>query len=230
MNSGCLSATVADNRVRGSCSLRKVLYRQIPNSITIARLALAVVFFVLLNVHDEASFVWHMKIAFAVFLVAVFTDILDGYLARAWKVESAFGRVVDPFVDKLLICGAFIFFASNDFINVAIKTTQYPDHASLNVTGVHPWMAVVIIAREFLVTSIRGLAEARGINFGADWAGKTKMVIQSVAVGAILVDMALVSKVAWVHQTRTCAIWIAVIVTVLSATTYVMKARKVLAE
>jgi len=206
------------------------LYRQIPNLITIIRLGLAVVFFVLLNVHDEATFVWHMQIAFVVFLVAALTDFLDGYLARAWKAESAFGRVVDPFVDKLLICGAFIFFASNDFINVAIKMEAYPDNASFNVTGVHPWMAVVIIAREFLVTSIRGLAEARGIDFRADWAGKIKMVIQSVAVGAILVDMATVSKVVWVHQTRNCAIWIAVVVTVLSATSYVLRARNVLKD
>ena len=206
------------------------MYRHIPNLITVARLVLAVVFFVLLNVHDEATFVWHMKLAFGVFLIAVFTDMLDGYLARAWKVESVFGRVVDPFVDKLLICGAFIFFASNDFINVAVKMREYPDNFSMNATGVHPWMAVVIIAREFLVTSIRGLAEAKGINFGADWAGKFKMVIQSVAVGAILVDMALVSKVAWMHETRNWAIWVAVVVTVLSATTYVLRARKVLAE
>jgi len=207
------------------------LYRQVPNLITITRLGLAVVFFVLLNVHDEATFVWHMKIAFSVFIVAVLTDMLDGYLARAWKVESAFGRVVDPFVDKLLICGAFIFFSSNDFINVAVKMREYPDtvRASFNVTGVHPWMTVVIVAREFLVTSIRGLAESRGIDFRADWAGKIKMTIQSVAVAAILLDVALVSKVAWVHQIRDYAIWITVVITVLSATTYVMRARKVMA-
>src|ERR1035437_4561639 len=111
------------------------MYRQIPNLITLARLALTVVFFVLLNVHDEDTFIWHMKLAFAVFIVAVLTDILDGYLARAWKVESAFGRVVDPFVDKLLICGAFIFFSSDDFINTAQKLVPH-------ATGVHPWMAV----------------------------------------------------------------------------------------
>jgi len=206
------------------------LYRQIPNLITLTRLALTVVFFVLLNVHDDSTFLWHMKVAFVVFLIAALTDFLDGYLARAWKVESAFGRVVDPFVDKLLICGAFIFFSSNDFINVAIKMNEYPNNASINVTGVQPWMAVVIIAREFLVTSIRGLAESKGIDFRADWAGKIKMIIQSIAVGAILVDLACVSKTPWVHHTRNYAIWTTVILTALSATTYIMKARKVLKD
>ena len=197
--------------------------RHIPNLITLARLALTVVFFVLLNVPHENTFIWHMQIAFVVFVVAVLTDILDGYLARKWKVESAFGRVVDPFVDKILICGAFIFFSSDDFLNVAIIK-------DLNATGVHPWMAVVIIAREFLVTSIRGLAESRGIDFRADWAGKIKMFTQSFAVGAILVDLALLSKTPWVHLTRDIAIWTTVVVTVLSATTYILRARKVLTE
>ena len=199
------------------------MYRQIPNLITLARLALTVVFFVLLNVHDADTFTWNMKLAFAVFIVAVLTDILDGYLARAWKAESAFGRVVDPFVDKVLICGAFIFFSSDDFINTALVLDSH-------ATGVHPWMAVVIIAREFLVTSIRGLAEARKIDFGADWAGKIKMVVQSIAVGSVIFDLALLSKVPWVHLVRDIAIWITVIVTVLSATTYILRARKVLSD
>ena len=159
------------------------LYRHIPNLITLARLALTVVFFFLLNIHEASpgqlpseAFTRQMWIAFTCFVVAALTDIVDGYLARRWKVESAFGRVVDPFVDKILICGAFIFFSSDDFINVV----QLKDP---HLTGIHPWMAVVLIAREFLITSIRGLAESQGINFRADWAGKIKMFTQSFAIG-----------------------------------------------
>ena len=206
------------------------MYRQIPNIITLARLALTVVFFLLLNVHEPATFTRQMWIAFIVFLVAVFTDILDGYLARKWKVESAFGRVVDPFVDKLLICGAFIFFSSDAFINVAQQLFPLNITNTGRITGVHPWMAVVIIAREFLITSIRGLAESRGIDFRADWAGKIKMFIQSFAVAAVILDLALVSQVVWVHQVRDIAIWTTVVVTVLSATTYVVRARRVLVD
>ena len=206
------------------------MYRHIPNLITLARLALTVVFFFLLNIHEPSpgqlpseAFTRQMWIAFACFVVAALTDIVDGYLARKWKVESAFGRVVDPFVDKILICGAFIFFSSDDFINVV----QLKDP---HLTGVHPWMAVVLIAREFLITSIRGLAEARGIDFRADWAGKVKMFTQSFAIGAVLVDLAIGGTVEWVRTVRDIAIWTTVIVTVLSATTYCLRARAIVFE
>jgi CDP-diacylglycerol--glycerol-3-phosphate 3-phosphatidyltransferase len=209
------------------------VYRHIPNLITIARLVLTVVFFAVLNVNERETFARQMWTGFGVFLLAGGTDFLDGYLARRWKVESAFGRVVDPFVDKILICGAFIFFSSNRFISVAAKDL-FPEMGagqSLGtVTGVLPWMAVVLIGREFLITSIRGLAESRGIDFRADWAGKVKMIVQSVAVGAVMVDLALIQKVAWVHVVRDVCIWTTVVVTVLSATTYIVRARKMLTE
>ncbi len=211
------------------------MYRHVPNLITLLRLLLTVVFFFILNTNDASNFQRQMWIGFAVFVVATLTDMLDGYLARKWKVESAFGRVVDPFVDKILICGAFIFFSSNHFIDAAVRTKLFdeiqiarrlgvPDPS---LTGVAPWMVVVLIAREFLITSIRGLAEAQGVDFRADWAGKIKMFTQSVAAGAVLVDLSLIGNVPWVHVTRNIAIWTTVIVTVLSATTYVLRARKI---
>ena len=210
------------------------MYRQVPNLITILRLVLTVMFFFILNINDERNFERQMWIGFGVFLVATLTDILDGYLARKWKAESAFGRIVDPFVDKILICGAFIFFSSNHFIDVAVRS-KFPEAALAlppagvlpSLTGVVPWMVVVLVAREFLITSIRGLAEAQGVAFRADWAGKIKMFTQSVAAAAVLVDLALINKVGWVHMTRDIAIWVTVVVTILSATTYILRAWKI---
>lgn len=207
-----------------------LMYRHIPNLITIARLMLTVVFFLLLHVHDDSTFARQMWVAFAVFIVAVLTDVLDGYLARTWKVESAFGRVVDPFVDKILICGAFIFFSSNDFIDVAQKLFPADIASAATITGVVPWMAVVLIAREFLITGIRGLAESRGIDFRADWAGKVKMVTQSVAICAIIVDLATIGRTPWIHLTRDISIWVTLIVTVLSMTTYIVRARRLIRD
>ena len=89
----------------------------------------------------------HEIFAVAIFLIAAVTDLLDGYLARRWKVEGVFGRVVDPFVDKVLVLGSFIFFAGGNFTSI---------------TGVVPWMVVVILARELLVTSLRGSMEGSG--------------------------------------------------------------------
>lgn len=206
------------------------MYRQIPNLITISRLVLTVVFFVLLNSHQSSHFARTMWISFVIYVVASLTDILDGYLARAWKVESAFGRVVDPFVDKIMVCGAFIFFSSTEFINKDLLPIR-----EASITGVAPWMAVVLIGREFLITGIRGLAESRGIDFRADWAGKVKMFVQSFAIGAIMVDVATAfhygevkqyDPIGWVHLVRDIAIWATLFVTVASATTYIIKARK----
>ena len=205
------------------------MYRQVPNLITVGRLGLTLVFFLLLNVHEAGTFPRQMVVAFCVFIVAVLTDILDGYLARKWKVESAFGRVVDPFVDKILICGAFVFFSSDFFISVARQ--EFPADAQEGIiTGVHPWMAVALIAREFLITSIRGLAESQGMDFRADWAGKVKMFTQSFAIGAIMVDLAETGHVEWVRVVRDWAIWITVVVTLLSCITYILRARKLFSQ
>ena len=203
------------------------MYKQVPNFITLARLLLTVVFFLLLNVHDADTFVRNMWAAFVVFLLAVTTDWLDGYLARKWKAESAFGRVVDPFVDKIMICGAFIFFSSDDFINIA-QLKSFP--SGVNPTGVAPWMAVVLIGREFLITGIRGLAESRGIDFRADWAGKIKMVVQCVAVGAVIVYVATIGSQRWVLIVRDVSIWLTLAVTVLSAIGYIIRARRLIKE
>jgi CDP-diacylglycerol--glycerol-3-phosphate 3-phosphatidyltransferase len=216
-----------------SRGVRRV-YRHVPNLITISRLVLTVVFFAVLNVHQSAVFPRMMWVAFVIFVVATLTDVLDGYLARTWHVESAFGRVVDPFVDKILVVGAFVFFSSTDFINRDLVLAGGRD---MSMTGVAPWMAVLLIAREFLITGIRGLAEARGIDFRSDWAGKFKMFVQSVAIGAVLVDLATAfefgthatyAPIGWVRNTRDILIWTTLVVTVLSATGYLYRARALL--
>lgn len=209
------------------------MYRHVPNLITIARLVLTVVFFALLNVHQSDTFVRQMWVCFVVFIIATLTDALDGYLARHWKVESAFGRVVDPFVDKILVCGAFVFFSSTNFITAAEISELRQGAAITSITGVAPWMVVLLIGREFLITGLRGLAESKGIDFRADWAGKIKMFVQSFAIGAILVDVATAyhaGPVGWIHLTRDISIWATLIVTVLSATGYVIRARRVIHE
>ena len=208
------------------------MYKQVPNLITIARLVLTVIFFLVLNLHETDTFYRNMWVAFVVFFLAVATDWLDGYLARKWKAESAFGRVVDPFVDKIMICGAFVFFASDDFINLAQAQDVFgkPDTPSIVLTGVVPWMVVVLIGREFLITGIRGLAESRGIDFRADWAGKIKMVVQCAAVAAIILHIATRWQMPWLKITRDVLIWITLVVTILSALGYIVRARRLLKE
>jgi CDP-diacylglycerol--glycerol-3-phosphate 3-phosphatidyltransferase len=213
------------------------MFRHVPNLLTGLRLVLAGVFFAMLGYyqHDvsgrRGDTLW-LNIALAIYIVAVITDFLDGYLARRWKVEGAFGRVVDPFVDKVLILGSFIFFAGKNFTIPFEDLSASPTNVR-TITGVVPWMVVVILARELLVTSLRGMSESSGVSFGAAWSGKIKMIIQSVT---ILVILLYVNYEPWLkfhgHETareglevaRNVFIWATVIITVVSAIGYVQRA------
>ncbi len=143
--------------------------RHAPNALTLARLALTVVFVVVLTLYEFPDVnAWALPVALVVFVVAALTDALDGYLARRWNVITVFGRIMDPFADKLLVLGAFVMLAG------------------VEPSGVTPWMLVIILGRELLVTTIRGVLEGRGIDFSAALSGKLKMVAQSVGVPVIL--------------------------------------------
>ena len=160
-----------------------------PNVLTGARLVLACVFFMMLSAYQYQGRgdPTLMISAFAVYCSAAATDFLDGYLARKWKVEGAFGRIVDPFADKILVLGSFIFFAGKNFI---IPDTETPaDHQHYvvkTITGVAPGIVVILLARELLVTTLRGLSESSGQSFAAVWAGKFKMGFQSGTILVIL--------------------------------------------
>ncbi len=193
----------------------------IPNQITLGRLVLAIVFFTLLSFYSPANPQSQrlLTVCFWIFLVAVLTDILDGWLARTWKQVTSFGRICDPVVDKVLVCGAFVFFATELF------AAPDPDNPGrlINITGVQPWMVVLILVRELLVSAIRSFAEAHGTEFAAIWVGKAKMFVQSTSVCVIL------GVLAWYPETlawlRILCVWLTVVVTALSIVAYVNRAR-----
>jgi len=157
------------------------LQRTLPNTITVGRLVLSVVFFAVISgvactPGEDPSRAWW---AVWIFIVAAVTDVLDGYLARKWKVVSPFGRILDPVVDKILVIGGLVFLVSPPFVGGS---------------GVLPWMVVVVIGRELLVTSVRAVIEADGTPFGADWGGKIKMLVQCVAVPVCFGNAAIESR------------------------------------
>lgn len=207
------------------------MFRHVPNLLTGGRLLLAVVFFAMLSYYqyEGRGDPWFLYIAFLIYLVALITDFLDGYLARRWNVEGTFGRVVDPVVDKVLVLGSFIFFAGKNFTIPAANLDQIPSNV-LTITGVVPWMVVVILSRELLVTSLRAVSESSGRQFGADISGKVKMVFQSITVLAILL---YVNHRAWLYAhdlgeaariVRDIFIWGTLIITVLSSFGYLRRA------
>jgi CDP-diacylglycerol--glycerol-3-phosphate 3-phosphatidyltransferase len=204
------------------------LRRRLPNLVTVARLVLAIAFFVILSLPVTAGSTFWGNLAVALFIVAALSDILDGYLARRWETTSAFGRVMDPFCDKVLVIGAFIILAGPRFAEMT--ETGEP----LQVSGVAVWMVLVVLGRELLVTSIRGVVEASGGTFAATWPGKAKMLLQSVTVPlclfvAINVGPRVVDADEW-RYLRDGLLWATVIVTAWSALPYIARGRQALAE
>jgi len=140
----------------------------LPNQLTAARFVLALVLFFFITEQYWIA-------CLAVFAIAAFTDWLDGFLARKQGLASTLGRNLDPLVDKILICGAYIF-----LIPFGMKDGE---------SWLAPWMVTVIVARELIITSLRSFMENRGATFGADWLGKLKMVLQCAALFAIFASL-----------------------------------------
>lgn len=172
--------------------LRPLWQRQLPNALTNLRLVLAAAFFVVLSRwHIDGSSALDanktstdnaLLLAALLFVLAAVTDALDGFFARLWKVQSVFGRVMDPFADKILVLGGFVLLAGSAF-----TSRQFPNES---FSCVEPWMVIVILARELLVTSLRGMVESRGHSFAATASGKWKMILQSVCIPFVLVMIA----------------------------------------
>jgi phosphatidylglycerophosphate synthase len=203
--------------------------RNLPNALTILRLVLAAAFFASLNAYrypdQNTPWAW---LAVFLFITAVITDALDGYLARKWEAVSTFGRIMDPFCDKVLIIGAFIYLAGPRFVVPAwVNEGSFFTMA----TGVYPWMVVVILARELLVTGIRGVVESMGVSFGSQWSGKWKMILQSIATPVVLVLVILfhTDRTPWAMWTCHVLVYLTLGVTVWSGVPYILSLRRVLA-
>ncbi len=150
----------------------------LPNAVTFSRLLLACGLFGMIA-YDG---LW--KSAAAVFVIAAATDFLDGWLARRYGQVTTLGRILDPFVDKIVVVGALLFLLEK-------QVTLAAGGGELIVwSGVSAWMVLVIVAREMFVSSLRGFLEKHGVDFSADWTGKAKTVLQFVAVTASLLSLA----------------------------------------
>ncbi len=209
----------------------------IPNILTMGRVGLAIVFVALLSsvsapvMNAETALgdrigqlssgsTTILIIATAIFIIAALTDALDGHLARKWKAETKFGRIMDPFADKLLILGGFVMLAGPNFVSPLISG------GSMQLSGVAGWMVVAMIGRELLVTSIRGVFEGDGVDFSAGSMGKAKMILQSVTIPIILLMIAFASPgpESGERTIIVLLVWATVVVTLLSGLPYIGKA------
>jgi CDP-diacylglycerol--glycerol-3-phosphate 3-phosphatidyltransferase len=208
--------------------------KHIPNLLTMLRLVLAAAFFTLLAFYRFDAVRYGLLIpSIVLFIAAAVTDALDGYYARLWQVESKFGRIMDPFCDKVLILGALMFLAGPGFgFYVWMSVDGLAELGPHQVSGVYPWMVVVILARELLVTGIRGEMEGSGHKFGANLWGKLKMILQSVVVPAVLLIVFLFDSeiylAEWLAWTRDILVYATVVMTVLSGLPYMTGAYRVI--
>lgn len=187
----------------------------VPNQLTVARLVLSIVCFFCLAF--DAYF-----LALITFVIAAGTDWVDGFWARRYGQITQLGRILDPFADKIVICGTFIFLA-------AVPPTVIGKSAS-EITA---WMAVIVVGRELLVTALRSMAEGQGTDFSAKWAGKWKMVFQCLAAAASLwrlwyydYDSTAWTTVPpeWTTWSLRILVWVAVALTIYSGWGYVKSA------
>jgi CDP-diacylglycerol---glycerol-3-phosphate 3-phosphatidyltransferase len=165
----------------------------VPNVLTLLRILLVPVLVVaLLEATPNGS-----AVAAAVFALAAITDGLDGYIARSRRSITTFGKVMDPIADKLLIAAALITLVSLD--------------------RVPPWVAMVIIAREFAVSGLRVAAGQQGVVIPASPLGKAKTVAQVAAI------LALIASGDWWAQVL---LYVAVVITVVSGADYFLGFRR----
>src|SRR5687768_12506197 len=172
----------------------------VPNLLTLFRILLVPVLVVALLDAAPSSSV----IAAVVFAAAAITDGLDGYIARAQRSVTTFGKVMDPIADKLLIAAALISLVSLDRVDA--------------------WVAMVIIAREFAVSGLRVAAGQQGIVIPASLLGKAKTILQVAMVMALIA--ADDSGAAWVQA----LVYGAVAMTVISGADYFLNVRKRIEE
>jgi len=168
-----------------------------PNTVTILRLGIIpVLFLLLLSPGPIQSFV----IAF-LFIIAAFMDVLDGYIARRYKVETVMGKFLDPIADKIILNTAMI---------LMIPIGRIP-----------AWIVAIIIIRDFVVDGIRSIASSEGLIIQASTLAKQKTLCQNFAVSALMIHYPFLGADA--HVVGMVILYIALVLSVFSGAVYLMK-------
>ena len=173
----------------------------LPNKFTLLRVIMIPFFVVFMLMDGMAS---ARYIALALFVVASFTDFLDGNIARKRNLVTNFGKFMDPLADKLLVCSALI---------CLIETGQLP-----------AWYVIIIIAREFIISGFRLIASDNGVVIAASYWGKFKTVFQMVMICLMIADISQIAIV------TTVVMYIALALTIISLVDYLIKNKDVMKD
>ena len=192
----------------------------LPNKITVARMLLIPIMIMVpylgFNNILFGSVTIGSFITLIIFLIASFTDFLDGYLARKNNLVTTFGKFLDPIADKLLVLSALIMLVEQ---------------------GIIPgWIPIIIAAREFIVSGIRMLAAGDGKVIAASWYGKVKTVSQMIAISLAFLSTNTFMQFTSVEMSTgtlilnilmSLAMIVAVLMTILSGVDYFMKSKDI---
>lgn len=183
----------------------------LPNQLTVLRMLLIIPFVLLLQGEPSAS---QVLAALVIFIAASLTDMLDGQIARKYNLITNFGKLMDPLADKLLMMAAML---------CLVELREIP-----------AFVVVIILSREFLVTSVRLVAAGEGVVIAADKLGKLKTVLQMLWVIATLLWMYLRSGVAAPSAQAVTEIslrflmYAALLLTILSGANYILKNKRLI--
>ena len=171
------------------------------NKLTLFRIGAIPIVVLLLLFFPEK---WPSFIAAFIFLLAAVSDGLDGYLARRGNMVSNVGKLLDPLADKLLVCIALVML--------------------IPLGRVSAWIVAVVIGREMVVTTLRGVSAADGVIIAANWTGKLKAFTQLVATNFLILHYSYFSLD--IHRIGTIMIWIALVLTVWSGLDFIFRYRR----
>jgi cardiolipin synthase len=146
---------------------------------------------------------WLRWVALAIFIVAGVTDFFDGYYARIWNQQSAFGRMLDPIADKLLVSSCLLMLAADDTIK-----------------GWSLWAAIVILCREILVSGLREYLAALHVRVPVSQLAKWKTTVQLVAIGFLIAGKAGEEILPQTILIGLSLLWISAIVTLYTGWDY----------
>ena len=184
----------------------------LPNKLTVIRMILSPVYLALMLL----DFPCHYIAALAVFTVASLTDMLDGKIARKNNLITVFGKLLDPLADKMLTTAALLAFMREGWCSI--------------------WIVMIVLTREFAVTSVRLIASAQGVVIPANYWGKAKTVSQMVFTIVIMLlaqleeSFAIFANTGWFTLARVSNImlWKTAVLTVVSGITYFVDSKKLI--
>lgn len=178
----------------------------LPNKLTVARLC-SLPFLMLCLAGESKPALWG---AFVIFVLASFTDWLDGRIARSQNLVTALGKFLDPLADKALVCTVLVYFVKMGYA--------------------HPIAVIIVLAREFVVSGVRMAAVTEGKVIAANMFGKVKTAFQMVSIGAILALRAIEPSFSWLPLVSNICCWVIAALTVASGAVYVIDNKEVFKE